>query len=338
MTKSDKDWTLSRRRIIKGAGVLAAGIAAPSILNIRSAYAAYPERPIKIVVANTPGGPSDLVGRMIAAAIQQSTGKNLFIENIGGAGGNIGMGVAARSEADGYTFLLATNAFSVNPGLYNKLPFDPLKDFVGVSELATSPNTFVVKSELPVKNLKELAALARANPDKFNISCPPIGTTPQIAVEMFKLREKLPKVQAVVFKGGGDALQAVLSGTTQLSVGSLPPAAAHIKAGTLRCLAVTGEARWPDLPDVPIMAEAGYKDFVLAVDTVMLAPAKTPPAAVKWLETETVKVLSTPEMKAKLFKAGFQVRPKGAKDAWARVTKEMEMFKGIIEQAGMKKL
>lgn len=338
MTKFKGDSTLSRRRIIKGAGALAVGIAAPTLLNIRSAYAAYPDRPIKIVVANTPGGPSDLVGRMIAAAIQQSTGKNLFIENIGGAGGNIGMGAAARSEADGYTFLLATNAYSVNPGLYNKLPYDPLKDFVGVSELATSPNTFVVKSELPAKTLKEFVALARANPDKFNVSTPPIGTTPQIAAEMFKLREKLPKLETVIFKGGGDALQAVLSGTTQLSVGSLPPAAQHIKAGTLRCLAVTGETRWPDLPNVPTMAEAGYKDFVLAVDCVLLAPAKTPPEAVKWLETETLKVLGTPEMKEKLFKSGFQVRPKGAKDAWVRVTKEMDMFKSIISQAGMKKL
>ena len=338
MTKFNRDLVLSRRRIIKGAGALAVGIAAPAVLRIRSAYAAYPDRPIKIIVANTPGGPSDLVGRVIAAAIQQSTGKNLFIENIGGAGGNIGMGAAARSEPDGYTFLLATNAYSVNPGLYNKLPYDALKDFVGVSELATSPNTFVVKSELPAKTLKEFVALVRANPEKFNVSTPPIGTTPQIAAEMFKLREKLPKLQSIVFKGGGDALQAVLSGTTQLSVGSLPPAAAHIKAGTLRCLAVTGETRWPDLPNVPTMAEAGYKDFVLAVDTVLLAPAKTPPAAVKWLETETLKVLGTAEMKEKLFKSGFQVRVKGAKDAWTRVTKEMEMFKGIIDQAGMKKL
>lgn len=338
MTKFNPEWALSRRGLIKGASALAAGVAAPALIGVRGAYAAYPDRPVKIVVANTPGGPSDLVGRMVAAALQQSTGKTFVIENIGGAGGNIGMGAAARSEADGYTFLLATNAYSVNPGLYNKLPFDPLKDFVGVSELATSPNTFVVKSDLPAKNLKELADLMRANPEKFNISCPPIGTTPQIAAEMFKLREKLPKVQTVVFKGGGDALQAVLSGTTQLSVGSLPPAAAHIKAGTLRCLAVTGEARWPDLPNVPTMAEAGYKDFVLAVDCVLLAPSKTPPDAVKWMETETLKVLSAPEMKEKLYKAGFQVRPKGAKDAWARVTMEMNMFNGIIEQAGMKKL
>ena len=118
---------------------------------------------------------------MITAALQQSTGKTFIIENIGGAGGNIGMGHAARAEADGYTILLATNAYSVNASLYNKIPYDPLKDFVGVCELATSPNTFVVKSELPAKTIKEFVALARANPDKFNCATPPIGTTPQIA-------------------------------------------------------------------------------------------------------------------------------------------------------------
>jgi tripartite-type tricarboxylate transporter receptor subunit TctC len=336
MTKPKGNST--RREVIKGAGALAAGIAAPAFLHMRSAYAAYPDRPVKVVVANTPGGPSDIVGRMVTAALQQSTGKTFIIENIGGAGGNIGMGQAAKADPDGYTFLLATNAYSINLGLYNKLPYDPYKDFVGVSELATTPNTFAVKSELPAKTIKEFVALARANPDKFNVATPPIGTTPQIQADALKIREKLPKLAGVVFKGGGDALQALLSGTVQLSSGALPPALPHIKAGTLRCLAICGESRWPDLPDVPTMQEAGYKDFVFAVDCVLLAPAKTPTEAVKWLETETLKVLGTPEMKEKLYKAGFQVRPKGAKDAWARVTKEIDVFKGIIEQAGIQKL
>jgi tripartite-type tricarboxylate transporter receptor subunit TctC len=338
MTKFNEDEALSRRRIIKGAGALAAGIAAPALLGIRSAYAAYPERPVKIVVANTPGGPSDIVGRITAAALQQSTGKTFIIENIGGAGSNLGMGYVARSEPDGYTILLATNAYSVNATLYKTIPYDPLKDFVGVCELATSPNTFVVKSELPAKTMKEFVELARANSDKFNVGTPPIGTTPQIEAEVLKIREKLPKLETVVFKGGGDALQALLSGTVQLSSGSLPPAAPHIKAGTLRCLAVTGEARWPELPDVPTMQEAGYKDFVFATDTVLLAPAKTPPDIVKWLEAETLKVLGTPEMKEKLYKAGFLVRPQGAAAAWKRVSNEITLFRDIINQAGIPKL
>jgi tripartite-type tricarboxylate transporter receptor subunit TctC len=290
------------------------------------------------VVANTPGGPSDLVGRMTAAALQESTGKTFIIENRGGAGGNIGMGYAAHAAADGYTFLLATNAYSVNAGLYNKLPYDPHKDFVGVSELASSPNTFVVKSELPAKSMNEFVALARANPEKFNVSTPPIGTTPQLQAAVLKVRANLPKLEEVVFKGGGDALQALLSGTVQLSSGSLAPAAPHINAGTLRCLAISAESRWPDLPDVPTMEEAGFKDFVFPTDMVLLAPAKTSPEMVKWLERETLKVLSAPQMKEKLYKAGFQVKAKGADAAWARVTKEIDLFKDIIQQAGIKKL
>jgi tripartite-type tricarboxylate transporter receptor subunit TctC len=332
------DSKFSRRRLIKGASAIAAGIAAPSILSIRSALAAYPDRPIKIVVANTPGGPSDLVGRMLTAAIQQATGKALVIENIGGGGGNIGMANVARAEPDGYTLLLCTNVVSVNPALYNKVPYDLSKDFTGVCELATSPSTWAVKSELPVKTMKEFIAYARSNPDKVNISSPPIGTASFLATELLKLRENLPTLTNVVFKGGGDALQALLSGTVQMCSGSLPPAAAHIKAGTLRCLAVTGESRWPDMPDVPTMAEAGYKDFVIAVDMALLAPAKTPPEAIKWVETETLKILNDPATKQKLFNSGFEVRPKGAAAAWDRVTKEVDMFRNIIEQAKIAKL
>ena len=176
--------------------------------------------------------------------------------------------------------MLATNAYSINATLYNKTPYDAHKDFIGVSELATSPNTFVVKSELPAKTMKEFVALAKADPEKFNCATPPIGTTPQIQLEVLKIRENLPKLSDVVFKGGGDAIAALLAGTVQLSSGSLPPASPHIKAGTMRCLAVTGDTRWPEMPNVPTMAEAGYKDFVFATDTVLLAPAKTPPEAV----------------------------------------------------------
>ena len=338
MTKFTAAATPSRRSVLKVAGAAAAGMATPALIGVRSAYADYPDRPIKFVVANTPGGPSDIGARIVTAALQQSTGKTFIVENRGGAGGNIGMEYAAHADPDGYTVLLATNAYSVNYGLYNHLPYDPYKDFVGVSELASSPNTFVVKSELPAKTMKEFIALAHATPDKFNCATPPIGTTPEIQLEVLKIRENLPNLADVVFNGGGDAITALLSGTVQLSSGSLGPALPHIKAGAMRCLAVCGTDRWPDLPDVPTMEQAGFKDFVFATDMVLLAPAKTPPANVKWLEAETLKVLKTPEMKDKLYKAGFLVRPEGADAAWARVTKEIGMFKQIIEKAGIKKM
>ncbi len=335
--KTSTTSTPSRRRLITGA--LAAGVAAPAVLRARSALAAgYPERPVKFVVANTPGGPSDIVARFVTAALEQATGKTFIVDNRGGAGGNIGMEYAAKSEPDGYTILLATNAYSVNYGLYKHLPYDPHKDFVGVSELATSPNTFAVKAESPAKTMKEFAALARANPDKYNCSTPPIGTTAQLQFELFKLREKLPTLPDVVFKGGGDAITALLSGTVQMTSGSLAPALPHIKSGTLRCIAVSADKRWPELADVPTMQEAGYADFVSAVDCVLLAPAKTPKDRVKWLESETLKVLSNKEMQDKLYNAGFLVRAEGADAAWARVTKEIDEFKRIIDEAGIEKL
>ncbi len=329
---------ISRRRFINTACALAAGIAAPTFLRIRSAAAAYPERPIKIVVPNSPGGPSDIVGRIVAAALQQSTGKTFVIENRSGGGANIGVAYAANAEPDGYTVLLVTSGFSVNAGLFRKLPFDPQKDFVAIGELATSPDTFVIKSELPAATMKEFVALARANPESFNVSTPPIGSTLWIQTEVLKIREKLPRMENVVFKGGGEALQALLSGAVQLCSSSLPPAHPHIKAGTLRCLAVAAESRWPDLPDVPTMEESGYEDFAFATDTALLAPAKTPIDSVRWLETEIVKVLSMAETQANLYKVGFMARPKGGDAAWARITKEIAAFKVIIDQVGIEKL
>jgi tripartite-type tricarboxylate transporter receptor subunit TctC len=328
----------TRRRILATTGAVAASLAAPTVAGMRAARAEYPDRPVKVVVANTPGGPSDIVGRIVTAALDQSTGKTFIIENRGGAGGNIGMEYVARSNPDGYTILLATNAFSVNYGLYNQLPYNPYKDFVAVSELASSPNTFVVRSESPAKTIKDLVALARANPEKYNCATPPIGTTPQLLLEMFKIRAELPKLADVVFKGGGDAIQALLTGTVELSVGSLGAALPHVKAGTFRCLTICGESRWPELPDVPTMEEAGYKGFGFGTDMVLLAPAKMPPAEVRWLESATLKVLATPEMKDKLFQAGFLVRAKGADAAWARVIQEIATFKQIIDQAGITKL
>jgi tripartite-type tricarboxylate transporter receptor subunit TctC len=326
----------SRRRFIKTA--VAAGIAAPAVLRIRSALAAYPERAVKIVVPNTPGGPSDLIGRVVAAALEQSTGKTFIIENRGGAGGNIGMGYVAHAEPDGYTVLLATTAFSVNPGLYNKLPFDPHKDFVAISDLAGAPNLFAVQATSPAKTMKDFVALAHAHPEKYNVSVPPIGTTPQLQATLLKSRENLAKVEEVVFKGGGDALAALLSGTVQMASNSLGPAAPHMKAGTIRVLGICSEERWPDFPDVPTMVEQGYKDFVFATDMALLAPAKAPPEIVKWLEAETLKVLSAPRMKEKLFKSGFLVRPKGAADCWARMTREMDIYRSIIDGAHIAKL
>jgi len=328
----------SRRRVLRTAVALAAGVAAPAVLRISSALAAFPERPVKILVANTPGGPSDIIARIMAAAMQDAMGGSVFVENRGGGGGNIGMGLVARSEPDGYTILLSTSAFAINPGLYEKLSYDPFKDFVAICELAVSPHVFAVKPDLGVSTIKEFVALAKKDIDRFNVSTPPIGTSPHLQAEVLKLKEGLQKMATVVFPGGGDALKAVMSGTVQLSSGVLAPAHPHIQAGTLKGLAVTGEKRWHDLPDIPTMVEAGYPDFVFETYTALMAPDKTPPEVVARLEKVALDILAKPEIKQKLTQSGFEVTAKPGKDHAARIAKEVPLFRDYIAQAGIQKL
>lgn len=328
----------SRRRVITGAGALAGGMLAPAVLRVGSAIAAYPDRPVRIIVANTPGGPSDIIARFMASALQDTLGGSFVVENRGGGGSNIGMGLAARSDPDGYTILLSTSAYAINPGLYESIPYDPFKDFAAVCELAVSPHVFAVKPELGVNTMKEFVALAKKDPDKFNVSTPPIGTSPQLQAEVLKLREGLQKMATIVFAGGGDALKALLAGTVQLSSGVLPPAHPQIKAGAIKGLAVTGQKRWGDLPDIPTMLEAGYPDFVFETYTAFMAPVKTPPEVVARLEKASLGILQNPEMRAKLTEAGFEVTAKDGKGHMQRVVKEVPMYRNIIAQAGIKKL
>jgi tripartite-type tricarboxylate transporter receptor subunit TctC len=324
----------TRRRLIT---VLAAGAAAPAVLRITGALAAYPERPVRIVVANSPGGPSDIIARIMAATLQEATGATFVVENRGGAAGNIGMGTVARSEPDGYTILLATSAYAVNPGLFETLPYDPFKDFAAIVELATSPNVFAVRPELGVGTIEEFVTLAKQEPDKFNVSTPPIGTTPQLQAEVFKVRAGLQRMASVTHTGGGEALNALLSKTVQLSSGVLAPAHPHIKSGAIKGLAVTGAARWHDLPDIPTMLEAGYKDFVFETYTSLMAPANISPETVAWLERECLKVLQRPELRDKLVAAGFEVQAKDGKTHMARVAREVPMYREIIAGAGIGK-
>jgi len=328
----------TRRHVLAAAGAIAGSIVAPTVLRIGTARAAYPDRPVKIVVANTPGGPSDIIARIMAAAMQEAMGGSVIVENKGGAGGNIGMGLVARAEPDGYTILLSTSVFAVNASLYQTPPYDPFKDFTPICELAVSPHVFAVKPDLGVTTMKEFVALAKANPDKFNVSTPPIGTTPQLQAEVLKLREGLQGMATIVFAGGGDALKPLISGTVQLSSGVLAPAHPHIKAGTIKGLAVTGTARWHDLPEIPTMLEAGYPDFVFETYTALMAPAKTPPQIVTQLEQVALEILRKSAMRERLTESGFAVTARSGKEHAARLAKEVPMYRDIIAQAGIKQL
>jgi tripartite-type tricarboxylate transporter receptor subunit TctC len=184
--------------------------------------------------------------------------------------------------------------------------------------------------------MKEFVAMVKKEPDKYNVSTPPVGTTPQLQAEVLKLREGMQQMATIVYAGGGDALKALLSNTVQLSSGVLAPAHPQIKAGAIKGLAVTGEKRWHDLPDIPTMIESGYPDFVFDTYTALMAPARIPPEAVAFLEKQALTALSKPELRTKLTDAGFDVTARTGEGHMARIRKEVPMFKKIIADAGIK--
>ncbi len=329
---SGQSAVLARMRLVSASVATAATLA----ILPTATFAAYPDKPVRVIVANSAGGPSDIMARTVAPLLQEALGSSFIVENIGGGGGNIGMGRVARSDPDGYTLLLSTSGYVVNPGLYATLPYDPIKDFAPVAELGVSPNVIAVLPTLGVKSVKELVTLAAKDQSKFNIATPPVGTTPQLAAELFKVANKLKNVAVIIHTGGGQALQALLSNSVQINIGVLAPAHPQIKAGTVVGLAVTSDKRWHDLPDVPTMVELGYKDFVSETYTALLAPAKTPPDIVATLEKATLTALNKPDVKAKLLASGFTVTAKTGRGHMERIEKEVPMFKKIIQDAGIK--
>ena len=311
------------------AGLVCAVGAAP-------ARADYPDKPVRIIIPNSAGGPSDIMGRVVAPILQEALGNSLVVENVGGGGGNIGMSRVARAEPDGYTLLLATTTFIINPGLFPNPNYDPIKDFASIAELGASPNIFAVLPTLGVKSVEELVALARRDMAKFNIASPPIGSSSHLAVEMFKQRADLKPAAVVFHTGGGQALQALLANTVQVNIGVLAPIHPHIKSGNVVGLAVTGTQRWHDLPDIPTMIELGYKDFVTENLTALVAPVKTPPEIVARLEKAVLTGLGKPENRERLAQGGFAVSAKTGKEFHQRLERDVPMFKKLIQDAGIK--
>ena len=332
---ADKSAKPSRRRLLKATGAIAAGLAAPTFLRIGPALAAYPERPIKIVVANTPGGPSDISARMMAAEMQQVLGGSVFVENKGGAGGNIGYGFVARSDPDGYTILLTTSAYVVNPSLYAQATYDPFKDFVPVMVIGASPNAFVVPAQSDIKTMPELIAKAKANSGKLNWTSPGAGTTPYLAGEVLKLRTGI-NMQHIPFPGAGPATTAVLAGQVDLYTANIGSLMGLIDAGKVRPIAVTSKERWPDLPNVPSLEELGIKDAVSDTFQAIYAPAGTPQPAIDRLVKELTAILARPDVKEKFVKAGLPVVAEGPDVFRARIAREVPMYKEIIDKAGLK--
>jgi tripartite-type tricarboxylate transporter receptor subunit TctC len=327
MSQKRSQARISRRAFIRG-GLL--GSATCLVTIAAASAAAYPDRVVTLIVPFAPGGASDLLARVISGPLGQTLGQSVIVENRGGAGGNIGIGVAARAQPDGYTLLVTSSAFVVNPGLYEKIPYDPFKDFVPIVDLGSSPNVLVANKNADVTDLTDLIAKAKAHPEYFNYSSPGAGTTPHLSAELLKLRAGI-NLTHVPYTGAGPALTAVLGGTTQLGALNLSVVIQHIKAGSLHALVQTGEARWPDLPDVPTMEEAGFPNSVSETFQALLAPARTPQPIVDQLEQDVIAILQREDTRAKLKEAGFGVIAKGPDVLRARIAREVPMWKEVIE-------
>ena len=325
----------SRRQILRGAG-LAISAATASRFGLQNAHAAtYPDRPIKIIVPFAPAGPTDIMARILAQNLAPAIGGNIITENRSGAGGNIGIGYAGHAEPDGYTLLVTSSAYVVNPGLYAKVPYDPYKDFAPIAELGTSPNVILIDPKLGINTIAELIARAKAHPDELNYASPGIGTTPHLSGELLKIAGGI-NITHVPFSGAGPAIQALLGGVTQMAVAALPPAHPYIESGALKALALTGAHRWFDLKDVPTMIELGYKDFLADTFQAFLAPAKTPPEIVARLAAKSVEVLKKPDVSEQLLNNGFEVIANGPDSLRQRIADEVPRWHDIIAKAGIK--
>src|SRR6185436_12104195 len=267
----------------------------------------WPNKPVKIIVPFAPAGPTDIAARLVAQKLSDNLKQQFYIENQAGAGGNLGMGNAAKSAPDGYTILFVSSSYVVNPSLYDKVPYDPYKDFRPLTVAATAANVLLVNPKvLPVENAKQLADHVKANPGKFTFASAGTGTTPHLSGELFKLTFKLDTVH-VPFNGAGPAIQSIIAGHTPLAFTSLPPAVPHIKAGTLRALAVANKTRVAVLPEVPTLAEAGIPDQEADTFQAVLVPAGVSKELADFIYQEVVKATKSPDVTAKMEQLGLEI-------------------------------
>jgi len=318
-------------RLRSAARALACAVALVVLASVQPA-SAYPDRPITVVVPFAPGGPTDIIARILSLALSQSLGQQVIVDNRGGAAGNIGMGQVARATPDGHTLLLASTAIAVNPALFKNLPYDPIKDFAPISELVNAPNVLVVHPDSGINSIADL--IARAKMEPFSYASPGAGTKSHLTGELLKLRANIDMVH-VPFRGAGPAAQSVLGKQIQLGSVALAAAEAMIQSGQLRALAVTSEKRWFSLPNVPTMIEAGYPGFISDTFNALLAPAAVPQPILATLVKETRAAFQKPEALAQARKAGFEVVAGTPEELAARIKLEIPAVRELVAKAGI---
>jgi tripartite-type tricarboxylate transporter receptor subunit TctC len=292
----------------------------------------YPEKPIRIVVAYTPAGATDILARTIGQKMTEAWGQPVIIDNRPGANGNIGTEYAAKSTPDGYTLLMVTaGTHGINPSLYRKLGFDAIRDFAPVSLVAMVPNVFVVNNAVPAKDLKEFIAYAKANPGKLNYGSPGSGSTAHLSMELFKSMTGIQVVH-IPYKGSAGVLADLIGGQIVATMDNMPPYVPQVKAGKIRALAVSPSRRSPALPDVPTVAEAGVPGYDSGAWFGLVAPAHTPADIVNKLSRETARILKLPDVSTRLADLGaepvggtpeqFSAHIKAEIAKWAKVIKD----------------
>jgi tripartite-type tricarboxylate transporter receptor subunit TctC len=299
-----------------------------------AAVRTWPVRPVKVIVGFAPGGPTDLFARLIAQKLTEQTAKNFYIENVPGAGGNVGAVRAAQSPPDGYTLLVTGGNITNNPYLFSQVGYDPLKDFAAVTLGAATPVVLAVNPSVPAQTVKELVALIRANNGKYSYASPGTGTPPQLVGALFAHSLNLDLVH-VPFGGGGPAVEATVGGHTPISFGAMAPAVPLIKAGQLRALAVTGMARSPTLPEIPTMAEAGFPEVEGSTWTAVVAPAATPKDIIAELNRMIVDSLANPDVKDKLAAMAYVPIGSSPEECTAFFKAEMAKWSKVIKDAGL---
>jgi len=292
----------------------------------------YPDRPVKIIVPFAAAGPTDVVARLITQKLSEKYGQQFYIENVAGAGGNLGMATAGRSPPDGYTILFVSSSYTVNPSLYAKAPYDPDRDFATVTKAAGSPNGLFVHPSIPAKSVKELVDLLRANPGKYTFASPGIGTTPHLSSELFKLTFALDFALAP-FPGGGPSIQSVVGGHTPMCFQAIPPATPLVKDGKLRALAITAKTRSPALPDVPTLDELGIKDQEAETMQGVLVPSGTPKPIVELLQAEIARIVNLPDVRDKMLAMGLEPDGMSSAEFAAYIKADVAKWKKVIADA-----
>ncbi len=321
------------KKFFKYTLMLGAAVAIGNAAN--AADAPYPSKAVRMIVPFAPGGPTDVIARVVAAKLSEAWSNQVVVDNRAGAGGNIGMGMAATATADGYTIAVVSSSYVVNPSLYAKIPYDPYKSFVPVTNIAASPNVFVAHPSVPAKTMQDLVSVTMKDGKKYSVATPGVGTTPDLSAELFKMTAKLDIVR-VPFGGAGPAVASVIGNQVPLGCVAMPPATQHILGGRLRGLAVTSAKRSSALPDVPTMAESGFKGQEADTLQGVFVPAGTSKVIVNKIAADIKRLMAQAETKQRVQELGFDIVASTPEEFTAQVKSEIEKWGKVIKASGLK--